>query len=62
MQYKPYYAGSHLMISSKEGWGITWSWHPSEIIMYVLRNHCTKFGALVRSVAIKTIRHQTIIE
>ena len=32
---------------------------PSEIALYVLRNHCTKFGALVCSVTIKTIRHQT---
>ena len=32
---------------------------PSEIIIHVVRNHCTKFGALVHSVATKTIRHQT---
>ena len=31
----------------------------SEITLYILRNHCTQFGALVHHVTIKTIKHQT---
>ena len=51
----------YLFASPEGGWGLLGNGTPSEIIIHVVRNHCTKFGALVHSVTIKTIRQQTII-
>jgi len=40
-------------------------WHPgvtpSEITLYIIRSQCTKFGALVHKITMKTIRALTIM-